>query len=904
MAPGSSATPKGPASRYPAMRASSAFRWLGGGILRRVAAVSIVVLMTCGLGSSGAFAQGQEVESTKLEAWSKSQLASRFAAFSSSMLQSKASVSIAEVKMALELAIAAVRSDPKSIPAWRWMLELSSSLSDDLPLAESMRLEAIEALVRLDPDDEVVRLLLLVDRIESRSTVQSRIEACEVLLQPDNVKRLGNAAAARIALDLSRLETMSGRFDEASRWLAEAITLDPSFPEAMDQAVEMFGGEFQTPAANAELLAAAFTADPRDLATAISLGSLALQEGAYVAATEVLESSILLSNPMQTGYLRLLADESLSIWGEGRPDAALRQIAARARPLMAFSKEVQARQEDFNEDQRDQLNLMKIPPPPPLALLRAVIIGQQESESARNEAVELLFQSFDFAISDNTRQRAYLDREMERLDGPDSELDKRARESRKIQNRNSKKRLESKIAALWADEAWARAWFGWSPPAPKDGVTPRASLQKLLEVSLELGSLTPEQVLIIEGWAAISEKRFDEARVMLTPSNGVSVYAAAGIALLDELAGNLQEAARGYRDVYYGRPGELVGLWCRSRLSKILKTEVPAPPGARSVQEAIDATLPQAVGMAVRDRERGVIALEVQPSALRFEPYEPVIIDVKITNLSGIDLAIEPGGPISPRIAISPIDITIPGMEGAKKQLVVSIQKRLQLPAQESMVCSVDLSSTWMSSIIDQGALFGGGLAVRVANNFRARSSQELAPGLFGREKNSPPFFIIKQSSRRMEGDEGSSEAGTSQLPVPRTVEDLKALATIFGRLLISDVTVSDRLATREAKAELYNSVLEAFKQLPREAQAWLLAVIPRTSVEVIDPFVEVVLESGDPAAILVSLARFADSPSARPITVATSSGNESLIRAGAAVRDFIVARIEQEAKKLELPPG
>ena len=133
---------------------------------------------------------------------------------------------------------------------------------------------------------------------------------------------------------------------------------------------------------------------------------------------------------------------------------------------------------------------------------------------------------------------------------------------------------------------------------------------------------------------------------------------------------------------------------------------------------------------------------------------------------------------------------------------------------------------------------------------------------------------------------------------------DLKALATIFGRLLISDVTVSDRLATREAKAELYNSVLEAFKQLPREAQAWLLAVIPRTSVEVIDPFVEVVLESGDPAAILVSLARFADSPSARPITVATSSGNESLIRAGAAVRDFIVARIEQEAKKLELPPG
>ncbi len=885
------------------MTAFRAFRWLWGEIPRRIAVASIVVLATCGVGNSGAFAQGQEVESTDLESWSRNQLASRFAALSSSMLQSKPGVSVAEVKMALELAIAAVRSDPKSVPAWRWMLELSSGLSDDMPIAESMRLEAIEALVRLDPNDEVVRLLLLVDHIESRTTVQARIEACKVLLHPDNVERLGTAAAARIALDLSRLETMSGRFDEAARWLAEAITLDPAFPEAMDQALEMFGGEFQTPAANAELLAAAFTADPRDSATAISLGSLALEQGAYVAAAEILESSILLSNPMQTGYIRLLADESLSIWGEGRPDEALRQIAARSRPLTVFSKEVQARQEGFNEEQRNQLSLMKIPPPPPLALLRTVIIGQQESESARNEAVELLFQSFDFAISDNTRQRAYLDREMKKLDDPGNQLDEATRENRKKQSLNSKKRLESKLAALWADEAWARAWFGWSPPAPEDGVQPRASLEKLLEASLELGSLTPEQGLIIEGWAAISEKRFDEARVMLTPSNGVSVYAAAGIALLDELAGNIQDAARGYRDVYYGRPGELVGLWCRSRLSKILKSEVPPPPSARPVQAAIDATLPQAVVMAVRDRERGVIALEVQPSALRFEPYEPVIIEVKITNLSGIDLAIEPGGPISPRIAISPIDITIPGMQGAKKQLVVSIQRRLQLPAQQSMICSIDLSSTWMSTIIDQGALFGGGLAVRVANNFKARSSQELAPGLFGREKNSPPFFIIKQSSRRMESDE-NSEVGGSRLPVPRTVEDLKALATIFGRLLISDVTVSDGLATRESKENLYNSVLEAFKQLPREAQAWLLAVIPRTAVEVLDPFVEVVLESGDPAAILVSLTRFADSPSARPITVATSSGNESLIRAGVAVREFLVARLEQEARKLELPPG
>jgi tetratricopeptide (TPR) repeat protein len=893
---------------YPAVETSSpvdpgAFRDPKTGFLGRIAIALCIVMATCGLGHSVALAQGHEVESSELEGWSRQRLASSFASFSSSMLQSKSSVSIPEVRMALELAIAGVRSDPDSIPAWRWMLELSTSLSDDMPIAEAMKRESVQALVRLDPDDEVVRLLLLVDRIESRTTVQARINACEVLLQPENIKRLGAPAAARIALDLSRLETMSGRFDAASRWLAEAITLDPAFPEAMKQALEMFGGEFQSPAANAELLAAAFTADPRKGAIANSLGSLALQHGAYAAASEVLESAILLSHPMQPGYLLLATNESLALWGEGKSETALRTIATRTRSITQVFKQLRIRGADFTEMQRDQLSAMVLPPPPSLALLRAVIIAQQGTENARDEAVDVLFQAFDFAISENTRKRSELTLESEQLDANNIDSDEQERENTQKQNAARQKGLEAQLAGLWADEAWARAWFGWSPPAPKDGAIPRASLEKLLEVALESGSLNAEQGLIIEGWSAISGKRFDEARLLLTPIAEVSVYAAAGIALIDELGGQTKEAARGYRDVYYGRPGELVGLWCRSRLSKILKSEIPVPPAAGPVQAAIDATLPRAVGMAVQDRERGVIALEVKPRKLRFEPYEPVIIDVKITNLSGITLAIEPGGPLSPRIALSPIDVTIPGMQKASKQLVVSIQRRLQLLPQQSLTCSVDLSATWMASILDQGALFGGGLAVRVANNFMARSDVQLTPNLFGREKNSSPFFIVKQSSRRMEGEE-PDEGSKSRLPVPRTVADLKALATLFGRLLTTNLEVSDEQTTREEKRQIYQAVLESFKQLPISAQSWFLAVVPRNSSEFLDPFVEIALESGDPAAILVSLARFANFPSARPITVAISSGDESLVRAGTAVREFIVARFKQEEKDLELPPG
>ena len=516
------------------------------GFGRRVSVVLFLVIAICGLGHSKAVAQGQEVENSDLEVWSQQRLASSLASFSSSLLQAKNSVSSAEVRVALELAIAAVRSDPESIFAWRWMLDLSSSLSDDLPIAETMKRESINALVRLDPDDEVARLLLLVDRIESRETVQSRIKACEALLRPENIKRLGAPAAARIALDLARLETMSGRLDAASRWLAEAITLDPAFPEAMDQALEMFGGEFQTPAANAELLAATFTADPRNGTVASSLGSLALEQGAYSAASGVLESAIRLSHPTQSGYLRLSMDEALAWWGEGKPEVALRQIATRARAINQVLKQVRIRQEDLDQVQRDEVNAMDFPPPPGLALLRTVIIAHQGTENTRDEAIELLFRAFDFATFENARRRQILNRKLEEIDADNSdEIDEQARANAKEQIANNLRALRLQLASLWADEAWARSWFGWSPPAPTEEAVSRPSLEKLLELSMEFGSLKRDQGVIIEGWAAISEKRFDEARLILAPSAEISVYAAAGIALIDELVGETQKAARG-----------------------------------------------------------------------------------------------------------------------------------------------------------------------------------------------------------------------------------------------------------------------------------------------------------------------------------------------------------------------
>ncbi|MCP4069717.1 MAG: hypothetical protein GY741_15705, partial [Phycisphaeraceae bacterium] len=168
----------------------------------------LVMLLVLPIVTPRVVAQGPAMDEASIETWASERLAARFASLSSSFTL-KPDLTVDQLRTAYELAVAAARTDPDSLPAWRWLFDLSTNVLDDFPEAEEARREAIEAIVRLDPDDATMRLTLLMNLIESRDTLKARIEGCESLLTPGNVERLGRPAAARVALDLATYEAMA-----------------------------------------------------------------------------------------------------------------------------------------------------------------------------------------------------------------------------------------------------------------------------------------------------------------------------------------------------------------------------------------------------------------------------------------------------------------------------------------------------------------------------------------------------------------------------------------------------------------------------------------------------------------------------------------------------------------------
>lgn len=880
----------------------------------------LVVLLVLPIVTPRVVAQGPAMEEASMETWASGRLAARFASLSSSFTL-KPDLTVDQLRTAYELAVAASEADPDSLPAWRWLFDLSSNVIGDFPEAEAARTKAIEAIVRLDPDDATMRLALLMNIVESRDTLKARIEGCESLLASGNIERLGRPAAARVALDLATYEAMAGRANDSLRHLTQAVTLDPTFPEAIDRLVGLAEGNLADPVDEAGLLATAFTANPTDGVTARSLASLALQRGAYDAAASVFPSAIRLST--QKSFLRdLTLDYAIAMWGAGRSAEALKlltslQTAERNR----WEQAVKGSQDDVDQVKRDAAFAG---PAPDVMLLATVIKLQSDPDASRSALISALFTSFDFAIQRNEiDRRLWQERFEEASLASGSGLDPDANARAERESRNANLRFDMIGSGLQADEAWARAWFGWKPePSADELETPRPTLEQLIDsATTPVGegdeggwqALTESQAVVVRGWMAISDEKYETARALLEPDQAVSVYAAAGIAMLNEIEGRTREAAAGYRDVYYGRPGELVGLWCRGRLGRILGLEsVPEAPTAAPLAARIKETLPSAVAAAIRDDANGAIAIEISPRSPRFQPFEAVLVDVKITNMTGLDLAIEEGGPIDPRLAILPIRVTVPGLESLSggRQLIRSLHRRLNIPAQQSFTCTYDLSATWMAELFDRAAVEGGGLALRAASNYRPRSEVSVDTRIFGREANSVDFFIRKQ---RPMPSFGSSQIDPKQVVAAyqsiESIEDLKSVAVGFDQIL--RIYISERSNIRpELFATFLDPLVEGFAKLPPAAQAWFLGVLTnseaeaRSTIAVLEPLIEAAVDSRDPRVLLMLLARFSNSPSARAITVSAGLENPSLARAAESVRNSIITTEARNERELELGGG
>lgn len=832
--------------------------------------------------------QGIDVEDQGLEQWAASRLAASFDAISSDLLEMD-QVLVPELEIAFGLAQIATELDPSSSDAWRSLLDVSTLLGDDMEGAADSRRRALEALVKLDPRDSVVRLRLLLDRIDARPTAQERIAAYETLLTPENIDRLGAQASARLAFDLGLLQMRVGDTDAAATRVAQAVMLDPSFPQAAEMAAGIFRTVVPTPIDEAELLAIAWTASPSDEMIARVLGQLVLADGAFESAADILELAILLLPENTTNRASLIADRMLALWGADRAELALELFDRETRSRLARRKRVLLQEGYDPEEVKD----LEVPPAPELALITAVIEARRGDPERREQAVTTLFRSFDFEQRDLARRALRM------------ESDEDIPEERKATLRRAGRKRQ---AELYADEAWARAWFGWKPAtAAQSGGDEDSSellpevaaltLKDLLDGAVKRGVLEPGQRNVVEGWEAISQDDFDRARLLLVPAAESSPYAEAGLALLDEVEGRRKEAARRYLDVFESRPGTLVGLWSRSRLEGMLGVEIPAPERAALMDEMLAATLPEAVGRAIRDPRHGVLAVRVEPTSLRQAAYGPLLIDVTLTNVSGLNLAIGPESPISPTVAIVADVADVVGLEGVSTALrqsrpvVVSIDRRFSLAPEESIELQIDLTRTRYGRYVALASIFGGSFKIRAVANFGVSPSGNITTGVFGREGLSPVFRVdglnplADDRYRRM----------AERMQSADSISDAKDVAALLELVLGTDPRLTDD--------EIRLQAIDAALALPPLARAWAMSHLP-AGVPGSSRLVDRLVNDGSRASLALGLARFSLNRTSAPINAGLRSDDPLIRRMAEAAQELSALREQRDLNEVELDLG
>jgi hypothetical protein len=710
-------------------------------------------------------------------------LAGQFVRAAATMVESQGP-SVEMLDTSVLLAVAAVELDPDA-ERWRTLLRFA-----DLAERRDLRGEALGRLVRLDPQDEVVRLLYVNDAIERYQTVEQRTKAYRKLLDEKNRRAIGPAVASRLANDYALLLDRAGDVEGFSRWLAEAVAMDSSNRSAAATAAGFFRTNVDDPFAEAELLTTLVLADPSAFDTQTVLGQLLLEHGAYEGAARLYGLATRMQEATgQPPAGGILADYAVAQWAGGDPEAALGIVRRRQRDVDQLHRRW-LRQEN---PQLTPLELARqhAPIATTLATVRAAIHDRLDDPQTE-PAPHAVLTSYEWEI--NTLKG--------RDDADPAELARRY--------------LEAAWVALWLEGEAQRAgdYLGAADELLRgDGLSPQARAR-------------------FEGWIALRREDLTRAVELLAPVADRDPAARLGLALARREAGALRDAARDLYAVYSSQPGTLMGVWASDVLAEMVGQRVsPGPVAAR--METLIASIPSIVDR-LPDEPGLAVSVRLIPAKTTFEPYEPIIINVEITNNAPVPLAIDDSGPIRPQIAIltSARISHEPGL-GDIRPLIVDIDRRLRLEPRQRLIVPVDLRRSALDQVLNRVPLRGATLLVRAILNFRLARPGVYEPGLLGSRAESSPV--------RVDGFRPTRQNITEAIAAvvePDSAQDLGTIALLSHVVpMIKGIREADPRAARDEfgqerlEDDAAAAIAEAYTRLDAASRAWLLCVMPRQAV-------------------------------------------------------------------------
>ncbi|MCP3903555.1 MAG: hypothetical protein GY715_07950 [Planctomycetes bacterium] len=787
-------------------------------------------------------------------------LAMQFARISTNLIKGEAELSLRNIEAAVMLAQEAVRLDPKNAEIWRLVMRMAI-----LAEREDLLSQAVDQITRLDPADDVVRLMRINLALERYDSVEQRIAAYERVLEPKVRNQLGVPVASRLMLDLALLQRRHGDLDGFAMSLGEAAAIDPANRAAAAIAAGFFRVNVADPYAEAELLTNLLIADPTDVTIQAALAELFLHHGAYGGAERFYSLSSRNQDELRVAPAgELLGDQAVAHWANGHSDEALRLIRERQQ---AFDQ--QLRGDTIREDAGlDPLERARITAHlrPTLAAVRAAIHVAEGSVDAVRSITRALA-AYDAVIA-----------AAEEAEDPDP----------------------ATVARLRLEKAWVGVWLSGDDEL----------VATLLAEAERYQPLSDTARALFEGWRALRRGEYDVARERLESLPGDEAAGHLGRARIAEVQGRPKEQARALLAAVRAQPGSLIGVEAANLLATILGRRVPPSDLAKRLEE-LAASIPGFIDR-YPDNPTLALGLRLRPIASRFSPYEPVIVNVEITNNSPYPLAIDRNGPVHPQVILFAMG-SFPqvGGERPSEMIVVDIDRRLRLEPRGKLTVPVDLRWYEIGRELYTNARGGMFVELRGTLNFRATPQGAILPSLLGVEQ---PTITL-----RVDGARITSEWVTESMAALENPTDTELVRLgLLGHVLADRVTLLElmererdellpktdpearqRVIQLDELIEQHSAdlvferepIVQAFQKMNGRSQAWLLGALPATAL--LEPIRDLAKVSENRLVRFMYLIYHTNSVDDPLLNAVLESDDEGLKLLAVATRDRLIRQAE-----------
>jgi tetratricopeptide (TPR) repeat protein len=785
-------------------------------------------------------------------------------------------ISAEGIEAVLDLALACGALTPDRPAPWRIVMFLADQLEVMRPeLAISARRTALANLARLEPKNDSVTLARLTDAVEANPTAEERVRAYERLLDDQHASKLGAAVRSRLAYQLAMLQNRMGNTELFARWLGDAVRFDPANPQAAQAAAGFFRTRIDEPAIDAELLAMAVEANPRDLSTWSALVTVLLDGAAFTSAERVVRTAIKVANDDKDWRAanNLTSDLATALWGQGRRDEAQRELGLRLRMITEDYRQML----QYSDATLTPDRIKAVFPRLPASLsLTALALAQGGSDTELFE--RLIYQALHLAEDDLDALRK---------DGFKPHID------------------------MLLDKAMISLLFRKDP----------AEVGVMLEDAFKQEAISPQVHDKFKALLAWRNRKYDEALKGLEPFRAQDSLAQFAYASTLVDAGRTQEGAREFHALAKSNVGTTLGLMALEKLAGLLKQ-----PSLLSTQLSPEiAQRAQALDKAIADNLSTVIdhivahptrALTVRAELVTRTPGETPSpfswIGFKITmvNQSGIPLAVGRRDPISSQLVMrgqapaagrkvqpqpAPADPAKPNepavpvdAEKPIREAVVPFDQDLQIEVNGQIEFVVEASNTPLGVRLAQEPLLTHLASATFVTNARDFGYGAM-PGFLGTVASVIPFPVMG-----VELTQEWVKESLAMIAGPRSNESVVRLVLLAHAAAKPSDAPSKEVEAALSSPEIFKAIADGWLALDPISQAWVVTALPQDT-PAMQPVIDAIRSSTAPE-VLTSwmLARVTEAKDPM-LDVARRTGDPRLIRLADAVT-WVVERAYRRA--------